>query len=213
MKQLAHGLLIAVEGIDGSGKSTLALNLYEELRALYTPVVLTKEPGDSKLGLTLRNLLQEKPVPVCPKAEYLLFAADRAQHMQEVVLPALTNNAIVISDRMADSSLVYQGYGRGLELEMINTINTWALEQTFPDVILYVNVPLKVALERITLRKKPLSSFEQEHARFTQTLLTGFQKIFKNRPNVITLDGTQTPQEITDTARTALEQYLAARTQ
>ncbi|MDZ4151717.1 dTMP kinase, partial [Methylicorpusculum sp.] len=87
MKQLKKGILIAVEGIDGSGKSTLALNLYQELRAAYAAVVLTKEPGDSQLGLTLRSLLQEKPVPVGAKAEYFLFAADRAQHMQEIVVP------------------------------------------------------------------------------------------------------------------------------
>ncbi len=208
MKQLKKGILIAVEGIDGSGKSTLALNLYQELRAAYTAVVLTKEPGDSQLGTTLRSLLQEKPVPVCPKAEYLLFAADRAQHMQEIVVPALKNKAIIISDRMADSSLVYQGYGRGLELAMIEKINYWAMGGIFPDLVFYVSVPLSVALERITLRKKPLSSFEQEQAQFTQTLLTGFQEIFKKRTNVITLDGTLSPQALTHEARTKLENFI-----
>ncbi len=208
MKNLKQGILIAVEGIDGSGKSTLALNLYQELRTQYRSVVPTKEPGDSQLGLTLRSLLQEKPVPVCPKAEYFLFAADRAQHMHEVVAPALNNKSIVISDRMADSSLVYQGYGRGLDLSMIEQINTWAMNGIFPDLVFYVSIPLPLALERIKTRKKPLSSFEQEQTQFTQKLLTGFEEIFKNRKNVITLDGTQSPQEVMHAAHAALETYI-----
>jgi dTMP kinase len=208
MKTLNKGILIAVEGIDGSGKSTLALNLYQALRTEYSSVTLTKEPGDSQLGLTLRSLLQEKPVPVCPKAEYLLFAADRAQHMHEVVAPALSKKSIVISDRMADSSVVYQGYGRGLDIDMIARINTWAMDGITPDLVLYVSIPLSIALERITLRKKPLSSFEQEQTQFTQKLLIGFEEIFKKKTNVINLDGTLAPQALMQTAKAALENWI-----
>ena len=208
MNQLKQGILIAVEGIDGSGKSTLALNLYHQLRTLYQPIVLTKEPGDSKLGLQLRTLLQEKPVPICPKAEYLLFAADRAQHIAETVMPALKNKSIVISDRMADSSLVYQGFGRGLDLSIIDTINQWAMNNIKPDIVLYLAIPLEIALERIRVRKKPLTSFEQEQVGFTQKLLTGFDVIFKERKEVVYLDGTQSPETVTQKALTYVEQCI-----
>lgn len=209
MKKLKQGILISVEGIDGSGKSTLALNLNQKLREQYASVTLTKEPGDSKLGLQLRTLLQEKPVPVCAKAEYLLFAADRAQHMVETVEPALEKKSIVISDRMADSSLVYQGFGRGLSVTVLDTINRWAMNDRPPDLTLYVTIPIDLALDRIQKRNKPLTSFEQDmQTSFTQKLLTGFDTIFSARDNVITLDGTKTPEQLTSDALKAVEQWL-----
>src|SRR5438067_1616217 len=109
-----QGMLITIEGIDGSGKSTLAKNLYQHLIANDVDALLTREPGATPLGKALRTILQEKNVAVCDQAEYLLFAADRAQHFKDTIIPALAKGTVVISDRMADSSLVYQGYGRGL---------------------------------------------------------------------------------------------------
>lgn len=209
MKKTTRGILIAVEGIDGSGKSTLALKLCQALRTKFASVVLTKEPGDSKLGLQLRKLVQEKPAPICAKAEYLLFAADRAQHMVETVQPALVQNSIVISDRMADSSLVYQGFGRELDITTLETINAWTMDHRMPDLTFYVSIPIETALIRIKKRGTSLSSFEKEHTDFTQQLLRGFDAIFKSRSNVIHLDGTQTPEQITETAQIALEQWIS----
>ena len=113
------GTLITFEGIDGSGKSSAARALYDHLKD-ELPVVLTREPGGTELGRVLRTLLQNRTFDLDAKAEYLLFAADRAQHMKEIVLPALAQNKIVISDRMADSSYAYQGSGRGVDPDMIN---------------------------------------------------------------------------------------------
>ena len=138
MKQsLQSGLLITIEGIDGSGKSTLAKNLTTYLQREYE-TVLTKEPGGSALGKQLRTLLQTQPVPITPLAEYLLFAADRAQHFHEVIIPNLKKGRIIISDRMADSSIVYQGYGRGLDREKIKYVNQWAMQGVQPDITFYV---------------------------------------------------------------------------
>src|SRR3972149_5899470 len=123
-------MLITLEGIDGSGKSTLAKKMADTLHN----VVLTKEPGGSALGKKLREILQMQPVPITPIAEFLLFAADRAQHFDEVVIPALEQNKIVISDRMADSSLVYQGYGRGINMENIKLVNKWVMQDITPDI-------------------------------------------------------------------------------
>ena len=119
MQQLKHGILIAVEGIDGSGKSSFAKNLTEFFTSHDIATCLTKQPGGTPLGKQLRHILQTQSVPLCSKAEYLLFAADRAQHMHEVIAPALQEKKIVISDRLADSSIIYQGYGRGLEIPTI----------------------------------------------------------------------------------------------
>src|SRR5438128_3339250 len=103
MHKLKKGILIAIEGIDGSGKSSLAKNLYQELLNQKYAVLLTKEPGGSPLGLQLRTIVQEKKVAVCAKAEFMLFATDRAQHLDQVIIHALDEGKIVISDRMTDS--------------------------------------------------------------------------------------------------------------
>ena len=195
-----RGILIAVEGIDGSGKSTLAKNVHAQLCALKLPALLTKEPGGTALGKQLRTILQEKNVPVCQKTEFLLFAADRAQHFEELVIPALHSNKIVISDRMADSSLAYQGFGRGLDLSMLSSINTWAMNGIKPDITLFVKVSAQQAFERVAARNETLTSFEKETIEFMERVAHGFETIFKNRTDVVYLDGTKTPEQITNDA-------------
>ncbi|MCK5633295.1 dTMP kinase, partial [bacterium] len=143
METLTRGILIAVEGIDGSGKSTLANKLRDSFQKEQFPTVLTYEPGDTKLGKQLRKTLEEKPVPVCGQAEFLLYAADRAQHFVDVVIPALTQKKIVISDRMSDSSLAYQGYGRNFDLSLITMINKWVMHDIKPDITLYIKISTK----------------------------------------------------------------------
>jgi dTMP kinase len=196
MHKLQKGILIAIEGIDGSGKSSLAKNLYQELLNQKYLVLLTKEPGGTPLGLQLRTIVQEKKVAVCPKAEFMLFAADRAQHFYELIVPALTHNKIVISDRMADSSLVYQGYGRGLDMNAINAVNNFVMNSIKPDITVYVKVPLAVATERIMKRNLELTSFEKEKEDFVSKLANGFDQLYKNREDVIIVDGNQTLEQV-----------------
>lgn len=200
MRQLQRGLLVAIEGIDGSGKSTLAHNIHHALTNLSWSTLLTREPGDSALGTHIRTILHDPAIPKTPKAEFLLFAADRAQHMSSVVLPALAHKKIVISDRMADSSVVYQGYARGLDIAMIKKINAWAMEDHEPDIILYVRIPAALAYERLIARNIPLTSFEQEPQTFFQRLVEGFDTTMQAKQQAIILDGTQTPEQLTTTA-------------
>ena len=204
MKLLKRGILIAIEGIDGSGKSTLARNLYTTLQEQNIPTLLTKEPGATPLGEKLRTLLHEKPCAICPKAEYLLFAADRAQHMATVIQPALEKNYLVLSDRMGDSSVVYQGYARGLDTEIIKQINDWAMNSIKPDLIFYVQLSAYQAIERIKQRNKPLTSFEKEGITFIQSLVNGFNILYNNDPHVVCLDGTMPPAVLTKQALDAL---------
>lgn len=211
MQTLKEGILIAVEGIDGSGKSTFAKNLVYALEAEEYAVFFTKEPGGTQLGMQLRTILQEKNVSISSRAEFLLFAADRAQHFDEMVIPALQAKKIVISDRMSDSSLVYQGYGRGLEKDKINLINAWAMQNVKAQLTFYIDIPLELAMQRILHRKEHLTSFEKEGKEFNKKLLHGFQELYKNRSDVITLDGTHLPQTLTTQAMEALRSWISAQ--
>lgn len=191
----APGRLISLEGIDGSGKSSLARFLAQELSLLGYPLVLTKEPGATPVGCHIRKILQEKSCAVSPEAEFLLFAADRAQHMIELVEPELYKGSIVLSDRMADSSRAYQGFAKGLNEAFIEIVNAWAMKQRVPDLTLYIQVDYEIAQQRIALRNEQRTSFEQEDAEFFKRVIDGFNRIFKDRSNVLILDGNQ-PFEI-----------------
>ena len=200
-----YGKLISLEGIDGCGKSTLAQMLAATLRENHKNVVLTKEFGGTPLGVSLRELLHIRTDPISHKAEFLLIAADRAQHFETVVIPALESGALVISDRMNDSSLAYQGYGRGLDLKMITTINAWVMSDIRQDLIFFIDIDLQTALNRIYARNEQLTSFEKEKIDFWQHVYNGYHKIFKNRPEVVVLNGCQSPTIILEQAIIALK--------
>lgn len=194
------GPLITLEGIDGSGKSTLAQKLYDYLRNKNYSVLLTKEPGATKLGATIRTLVNTKEPSIASKAELLLFAADRAQHFHEIVIPALNNKSIVISDRMADSSVAYQGFGRGLDKNFICCLNKHIMENYIPDLTFYLRLDYHTAYTRIQARKDALTSFDQEKYSFFNRVIDGFETIFADKSHVVILDGTQTQEEVFNTA-------------
>jgi dTMP kinase len=196
----SHGLLITLEGIDGSGKSTLAQAMKDALTNQNIPTFLTREPGGSELGKRLRSMLQERSVALCPKAEFLLFAADRAQHFHDVIVPNLQNGMVVISDRMADSSLVYQGFGRGLDLQFIQTVNAWAMNNIKPNLTIYLKISPAQARERLALRSPHLTAFEKDVDDLREKLVHGFETIFAKRDNVITLDALQSVEELANQA-------------
>lgn len=181
MKEQSRGVLVALEGIDGSGKSTLAATLHRRFMVDGIPALATREPGGSLLGKALRELLQHRQSTINPQAEFLLFAADRSQHMQEVVFPALNQGILVISDRLADSSLVYQGYGKGVDQKMIQSINSWVMSNREPDLICYLAIDQQTANERITARGKKLTAFEKESAVFIQRLIDGFENLYADK--------------------------------
>ena len=202
----SNGFLIAVEGIDGSGKSSLVSNLATALKQNNLPVITTKEPGGTVLGLALRAILNKQRNPdaqnpdardsICERAEFLLFAADRAQHFNFLVLPALAEDSIVISDRTGDSSLAYQGYGRGLNREMIQSINTWATENRKADLTIYIRIDPQTAYQRVITRNKNLTSFEAESLEFWKRVGNGFDEMYTGRHDVLILDGTKTQEEL-----------------
>lgn len=204
-KQLKKGLLITIEGIDGSGKSSLATMLFQHLNTTFD-CILTQEPGGSTLGSNLRAIVQHEKIS--PLAEYLLFAADRAEHFARVIIPALQQHKIIISDRMADSSLAYQGYAKKLDLANIELVNNWTMRAIKPDITLYTKVDVSIAKERLIKRNLALTQFEQEKENFMHAVVDGYNKIFNTRKNVIVIDANKSLEEMFHQAKTMIEQWL-----
>jgi dTMP kinase len=163
-----RGRLIALEGIDGCGKSTQAQLLSDRLGAL-----LTFEPGATRLGGSLRRLLLDADQPaVSERAEALLMAADRAQHVTEVVLPALEAGTWVVTDRFSASTMAYQGYGRGLDRPELERLIQWASAGVTPDLTVLIDVPVEVAAGR--RRGSHRDRLEVEGVSFQQRVADGY---------------------------------------
>lgn len=208
MKANFSGFLCAIEGIDGAGKTILMNNLAKAFEKLAYPIICTQEPGGTELGTTIRSLLAHRTAPTCLKAECLLFAADRAQHFHDIVIPHLKQNFIVLSDRMSDSSLAYQGFLKGLSLDMIKRINDWCMESVQPDLVIYLHVDTATALDRIKKQRGFMTKFEEEFQNRMHILAQGFEKLLKNRDNVIVIDALQNPEIITQKALQAIQNAL-----
>lgn len=168
---------IAFEGAEGCGKSTQARRLAEQIDA-----VLTRETGGTAIGRRLREILHDVDVTdLDDHAETLIVAADRAQHVAEVVRPALAAGRHVVSDRSVYSSLAYQGYGRGLPVAEVRAVNQWALGDTWPDLVVLLTVPSAVAAERMSRRE--LDRFEQAGDEFHDRVDAGFAEMAAADPH------------------------------
>lgn len=168
-----RGGLIAFEGIDGCGKTTQAGLLADRIGALWT-----FEPGATGLGASLRGLLLHGDQPtVGERAEALLMAADRAQHVAEVIRPALDQGRWVVSDRFSASTLAYQGYGRGLDLTELSDLVRWATGGLGPDLTVLIDVPVELASERRTRAGSSDDRFEGQGAGFLRRVADGYRRL------------------------------------
>jgi dTMP kinase len=194
---------ITFEGIEGSGKSTQARRLAESLGEA---AALTFEPGATALGRSLRQLILGRDgAPIAPEAELLLFCADRAQHVAERIAPALSAGRIVISDRYADSTVAYQGYGRGLLLDRIRTLNEIATGGLRPDLTFLLDVPVDVGLARAG-RRSASDRIESEARAFHSRIATGFRTLAALEPDRwMRIDGEGDPDEVARAIRAAVE--------
>ena len=180
-----RGKFITFEGIDGSGKSTQLRMLESELRARGFDVITTMEPGGTPLGRSLRQTFLETEETIAPLAELLLFAADRAQHVEFLIKPALEQGKIVISDRYADATFAYQGAGRGFSEEIVNQVIALATAGLKPDLTLFFDLPVEESLRRTHSRSEDgeqKNRMDKETADFYTRVRQAYLKIAKNEP-------------------------------
>jgi len=161
----ARGRFVVLEGNDGCGKSTQVGRLVRRLEGAGHSVVATFEPGATELGRTLRELLLGGELSVSPRAEALLMAADRAQHVETVIEPALARGAWVVSDRFVGSSLAYQGAARGLGIDAVTELNRFATGAVAPDLVVYLAAPADVLRARQKAHRDRIESEVDLHRR------------------------------------------------
>jgi dTMP kinase len=201
---MARGTYIAFEGLEGCGKSTHVTRLAERLGA-----IATREPGGTRIGTMLRGILADPDnTDIDARTDLLLMTADRAQLMSEVIQPALTTGRHVVSDRSVYSTLAYQGYGRGLDLTRIREINSWALADTLPDVVVWIRIPREEAERR--LAKRNLDRFEREGADFFARIADGFADLAAADPKRwILIDGMLSKDEVAEAIYAAVSPRLS----
>jgi dTMP kinase len=200
---MSHGRYIVFEGAEGCGKSTQAARLADALGA-----VLTRETGGTSIGVRIRAILHDTTVTgLADRAEALLTAADRAQHLEEVVEPALAAGRHVVSDRSVYSTLAYQGYGRGLTVAEVREINEWAIAGRWPDLVLLVDAAPEVLEQR--MRGRQLDRFEREGDEFHRRVREGFRTMATDDPeHWVVIDGARSPDQVFAAVRTAVRDRL-----
>lgn len=200
--EASRGRFIAFEGGEACGKSTQSALLAEALDA-----VLTREPGGTAVGARLRSLVLDPATEgLSPRAEALLMAADRAQHVAEVVEPALASGRHVVTDRFAGSSIAYQGHGRGLPIGEIRGISQWATGGVWPDLIVLLDVPVAVADDRLGAHRDRM---EAEPADFHAAVLAGFRSQAAAEPDRwVVIDGTGSIDEVAAAVRRVASERL-----
>ena len=191
---MRKGLFITFEGGDGCGKTTQIKLLDEYLREKGYKTLFTREPGSKGLGIKLREILLNYDGEVSPTCESFLFLADRAQHVDCIIKPALEEGVIVLCDRHTDSTVAYQGYGRGLDLEQIYNLNNIATSGLKPDLTIVLDVDVETSQKRVGAEKDRMESAGIE---FFERVRKGFLEIAKQEPErVKVVDSTQTIEEI-----------------
>ena len=198
-----RGVFIAFEGGDGAGKSTQVRLLAQRLTAAGHAPLLTRQPGGTELGRRLRDLVLHGD-PMAPRAEALLVAADKAQHVEEVIRPALAAGGVVITDRYTDSSVAYQGAGRDLGADEVHTLQMWAVGGLVPDLIVIVDITAEEGRRR---RGEVHDRLESEGDAFHEAVRAHFLAMAQGEPErYVVVDGGQDPQDVHGEVLAALEQ-------
>ena len=224
------GKLIVFEGVEGCGKSTQlqkvhqwlmthgwAARLQQWCRGPLPPILVTREPGGTPLGIHLRQLLLNATAtagdPIQARAELLLYAADRAQHVTGVLIPHLQQGTLVLCDRYTDSTLAYQGYGRGLDLATIHQLNQIATGGLTSDLTLWLDLDVEVGLARVQQRSPDhgtLDRIEADTLGFHQRIQAGFAALAQQHPDHrVRIDARPEPEIVARQIQTVLEQHLS----
>lgn len=202
---MRRGILIALEGPEGAGKSTQIQRLAAELQAT-REVVYTREPGGTSLGNEIRALFLSDRFPTTATTEFLLLAASRAQHVHEVIKPALGRGALVITDRFAAASEAYQGYGRGIDLAFIREVNRQATQGIVPDATIFFDIDPEAGLARAEHRAE-LDRFEATELAFHHRVYNGFIQMAQERAWHI-INAREAQDEVFQALSSVITRYL-----
>jgi dTMP kinase len=210
------GVFITLEGVEGSGKTTHAAVLADALRLRGHRVTLTHEPGGTRAGEAIRAIFLDPAVSLQVAAELLLVLADRAQHVREKLQPAIAAGEIVISDRYSDSTVAYQGYGRGFDLKLLDELNRLASDGMRPDLTIVLDCPAEIGLARTRARVKGdvrgPDRFEGEQVEFHRRVREGFLATARNDPGRVTvIDSTRELPAVSAEITTTVTDFLARR--
>ncbi len=206
-----RGLFITLEGVDGSGKTTQARLLDEWLRAEGRTTVLTREPGGTELGQLVRDIVLHHRGEIAPRAEALLFAADRAQHIATKVRPALARGEVVIQDRYIDSSVAFQGAGRVLDPDEVRRLSQWATQDLAPELTVVLDLDPSVARSRLAADNKAFDRIEAEAAEFGERVRAAFLAMADAEPGrFLVLDASAPAEAIALAIRDRVGELLDA---
>jgi dTMP kinase len=203
-------VFITLEGPEGSGKTTQIPRLVDWLRAQGHTVEVTREPGGTDIGNQIRDVLHD-PVNTAmdATAEILLYSADRAQHVAQRVRPALAAGKIVVSDRYYDSTLAYQGYGRGLDLEMLHTITAFATGGLKPDLTLYLDIAPEEGLQRRQANEEEWNRLDAETLEFHQRVRAGYMELIAQEPERwVVIDAARSVEEVQEEIKAQVQKRL-----
>lgn len=211
------GKFIVFEGVEGAGKTTQIQQTAAWLQSCCSmdrEIIITREPGGTKLGQQIRQLLLEDPNGwVDPRTELLLYGADRAQHVETVIRPQLDRGNIVLCDRFTDSTIAYQGYGRGFDLEAIDRVNQLATGGLQSDLTIWLDLDVTIGLQRVSLRGQP-DRMEQASIDFHQRVRQGYQELANIYPErIIRIDADRSAASIQAEIQTLLMQVGLAKIQ
>jgi len=203
-------VLITVEGVEGSGKSTQCARLEQHLSGRGLQVVRTSEPDGTPLGLRVRALFEADGLPPTPLTQTFLFMAARQEHVTRVIAPALARGAVVISDRYADATVAYQGYGQGMDVQTIRELNMLATGGVLPDLTLVLDLDPAAGMRRI--RGRALDAFEKMDTAFHRRVREGYLEIARADKNrVVVLDAARDADALHADVVRAVDELLARR--
>ncbi len=203
------GIFITFEGGDGAGKTTLIDKVYTYLEKKNLDVVKTRAPGGTTIGKDIRQLLLHHDVPLSKRSELLLFLADRAQHVDELILPALQNGKIILCDRFNDSTLAYQSGARGFKEDWVSSLCRFACNGLTSDLTLYLDLDPKIGFERNQRAGFQKDRIESETLKFHQKIRKSFKQIAKKEPKrFIIIDASRSPDEVYNQAKLKIDALL-----
>ena len=210
---MMKGIFITFEGIEGSGKSTQLSMLNKWLTNHDYDVIATREPGGTKIGEKIRELLRSgsKNDVFSPRTELMLFEASRAQHMEEIVLPALNNGKIVLCDRFFDSTTVYQGVARAIDTDIVHILNDFSSFEKKPDLTIILDIDVDESMNRLIKREISKDRIEQEDRKFFENVRNGYLNLAQNNERFFVIDGSSDANSIQQKIRDELSKRFFVR--